>query len=92
MKLHEFNLIANGYLSISLKGEHNKFLLGRAIFPGNERDYTIIRRKFGTMENAIIFNTALEMNALFFGSGLIFKPTKSKTMCRCANYFNIVKL
>ena len=91
MKLTDFIQKANGKISFSTKGAHDKFLLGFALFPGNERDYTATRRKYGTMVNKVILHTVEEMNDIFNGSGLIFEKTKSALLCWCTKFFEIVE-
>ena len=92
MELQDFNSKIANFASISVKGRHDKFLVGFRIFPGNERDYLLARRKYGTMSNAVILYPAGDLSIQFAGTGLIFSPTKSGRFCRCVNYFDIVKL
>ena len=67
------------------KGEHGNFLLGTGLFGTTENHYKIIWRKYGTLSNMVVFDTAEKVNEKLLNAGItefIAKPTKSGTMCR----------
>lgn len=72
------------------KGQHGKFLLGMKIFGSTEAHYKIIWRKYGTLENLTIFDTAERVNEKLKTAGItefIAKQTKGGHMCRLYNNF-----
>ncbi len=67
------------------KGQHGQFLLGANMFGTTENHYKIIWRKYGTLSNMVVFDTAESVNEKLQNAGIkefIAKPTKSGTMCR----------
>ena len=72
------------------KGKHGRFLLGMKIFGTTENHYKTIWRKYGTLSNLVIFDTAERVNEKLLNAGITeftAKPTKSGTMCRLHNNF-----
>jgi hypothetical protein len=90
MKTAEFTqvaekLIGTGLFNVVEKGEHGKTRLGRTAIGRTDRQNTSLWRKFGTVENIIIFKTAEEANEILKTYGITefqARNTKSKTMCR----------
>lgn len=67
------------------KGQHGRFLLGMKMFGTTENHYKIIWRKYGTLANMVIFDTAERVNEKLQNAGIkefIAKPTKSGHLCR----------
>ena len=72
------------------KGQHGRFLLGMRTFGSTTDHYKIIWRKYGTLSNLVIFDTAESINEKLQNAGITeftAKPTKSGTMCRLHNNF-----
>ena len=90
MKTSEFILVAEKLAKTDLirgskKGEHDKEALGRTCIGGTESKNSKLWRKCGTLENIIVFETAIEANRILKEFGITeftAKPTKSRTMCR----------
>lgn len=77
---------------VSKKGEHDALTLGTTCIGATERKNEKIWRKYGTLNNIVIFKTADEVNAILESIGVTcFKayPTKSKTMCRLRNVLEL---
>ncbi len=67
------------------KGQHGISFLGIMLFGTTENHYKIIWRKYGTLSNLIIFDTAERVNEKLLNTGITeftAKPTKSGNMCR----------
>ena len=72
------------------KGQHGISFLGTMLFGTTENHYKIIWRKYGTLSNLIIFDTAERVNEKLLNTGITeftAKPTKSGNMCRLHNNF-----
>ena len=75
-------------LSLSEKGKHHNDM-GCSVLPGTERHAIQVWRKYGTLQNCVVFQISAEdLNAEFKRLGITFvaKPTKSGTMCRIYNF------
>lgn len=67
------------------KGQHGTHFLGTRFFGTTENHYKIIWRKYGTLSNMAIFDTAERVNEKLQNAGItefIAKQTKSGHMCR----------
>lgn len=67
------------------KGEKGQWRLGFTIFGSTDSHYQTIWRKYGTLENMVILETAEYANEILKReciSEFIAKPTKSGRMCR----------
>lgn len=90
MKTSEFLKVAEklaetGLIRVSQKGEHDTHQLGSSCIGGTDRKNISLWRKYGTLENIIIFKTADVVNPILIENGItefVAKNTKSKTMCR----------
>lgn len=90
MKTSEFlpvaqKLIKTGLFSIVEKGERKQYRLGGISLGRTDDQNTKLWRKWGTLENIVIFKTANEVNTIlkeFSITEFIAKPTKSGTMSR----------
>ena len=72
------------------KGQYGTYLLGIMLFGTTENHYKIIWRKYGTLSNLIILDTAERVNEKLLNAGItefIAKRTKSGYMCRLHNNF-----
>ena len=73
------------YVRPTNKGEHCTAFLGFTCMPGTYRHAEFVWRKYGTLQNLIIFRTADEINSILSDYNITsFKarPTKSGQMCR----------
>jgi len=78
-------LATSDLIRVASKGEHVKHSLGINCIGSTYTQNEHIWRKYGTLENIIIFKTSDEANKILKNLGiseLIAKPTKSKPMCR----------
>lgn len=72
------------------KGKHGTYSLGMRLFGTTENHYKIIWRKYRTLANMVIFNTAERVNEKLLNAGITAftaKSTKSGYMCRLHNNF-----
>lgn len=72
------------------KGKHGIYFLGTSLFGTTENHYKIIWRRYGTLSNMVICDTAEKINEKLQNAGItefVAKPTKSGTMCRLHNNF-----
>jgi len=90
METREFLKVAQkiaktGLIRVSKKGEHEPHQLGSSCIGGTDRKNISLWRKYGTLENIIIFKTAAVVNHILIENAItefVAKNTKSKTMCR----------
>lgn len=78
-------LIETGLFSIQEKGQRDQYLLGASRIGRTDSLNTKLWRKYGTLENIIIFKNADETSQILKEFGITefeAKPTKSGTMCR----------
>ena len=91
MKKQEFltaveKIAKTDLISVAKKGSHA--FIGFNCIGETTRQNEKIWRKYGTLNNIVIFKTADEVNEVLASIGVTeFKafPTKSKTMCRLRN-------
>ncbi len=72
------------------KGQHGIYFLGTRPFGTTENHYKIIWRKYGTLSNMIILDTAERVNEKLLNAGIkefTAKRTKGGNMCRLHNNF-----
>ncbi len=67
------------------KGQHGTYLLGTRLFGTTENHYKILWRKYGTLSNMVIYDTAERVNEKLQNAGITeftAKSTKGGNMCR----------
>ncbi len=72
------------------EGQHGIYFLGTRLFGTTENHYKIIWRKYGTLSNMVIIDTAKRVNEKLLNASITeftAKPTKSGRMCRLHNNF-----